>query len=135
MIKSFTPQPYDGLTALPDYVCDTRFYTLVGQVPGGYTVTLARLTVGDSKSAGNQLTHVLFESYSDHGEPRKAVRTRMGGVDQEYVAVKNAMSAAGVEFHPALPCSCETVLRSLGEWHMAQNPELLSVDVMSQTCH
>ena len=34
MIKNFTPQPYDGLTALPDYVTSPRFYTLVGYAPG-----------------------------------------------------------------------------------------------------
>ena len=34
MIKSFTPQPYDGLSALPDYVTSPRFYTLVGYAPG-----------------------------------------------------------------------------------------------------
>ena len=99
MIKNFTPQPYDGLTALPDYVTSPRFYTLVGYAPGDYTVTLARMTVG------------------------------------EYIAAKNAMSTTGVEFHPALPCSCEAMLRSLGDWFMAHNPELSSVEVMSQTCH
>ena len=135
MIKNFVPQPYDGLDPLPDYVCNTRFYTLVGQAPGGYVVTLARLTVGDSKSAGNPLTHVLFESFDDHGAAMKTARTRTGGVDQEDIAVKNAMSSAGVEFHPSLPCSSEAVLQALGEWSMAQNPALSSVEVVSQRCH
>ena len=135
MIKNFTPQPYDGLTALPDYVTSPRFYTLVGYAPGDYTVTLARMTVGDSKSAGNPLAHVLFESFDDHGVAMKTARTRAGGLDREYIAARNAMSTTGVEFHPALPCSCEAMLRSLGDWFMAQNPELLSVEVMSQTCH
>ena len=135
MIKSFTPQPYDGLSALPDYVTSPRFYTLVGYAPGDYTVTLARMTVGDSKSAGNPLAHVLFESFDDHGVTMKTARTRAGGLDREYIAAKNAMSTAGVEFHPALPCSCEMMLRTLGEWFMAHNPELSSVEVVSQTCH
>ncbi len=135
MIKNFTPLPHDGLTALPDYVTAPRFYTLLGNTPGGYVVTLARMTVGDSKSAGNPLAHVLFESFDDHGNAMKTARTRAGGLDHEYIAAKNAMSLTGVEFHPALPCSCEVMLRALGEWFMAQNPELVSVEVMSQTCH
>ena len=135
MIKSFTPQPYDGLSPLPDYVTDTRFYTLTGSTPGGYTVTLARMTVGDSKSAGKPLAHVLFESFDDHGAAMKTARTRAGGLDCEFIAAKNAMSDTGVEFHPALPCSCEVMLQALGEWYMAQNPELSSVEVVSQTCH
>ncbi len=138
MIKDFVPQPYDGLTVLPDYVTDTRFYTLTGSVPGDYTVTLARLTVGDSKSAGNLLTHVLFESFDDHGHIMKAVRVRIGGMDsldREFTAAKCAMGTAGVRFNPTIPCSCEALLQALGEWYAAQNPELSSMNVMSQTCH
>ena len=135
MIKNFTPQPYDGLSALPDYVTSPRFYTLVGYAPGDYTVTLARMTVGDSKSAGNPLAHVLFESFDDHGAVMKTARTRAGGLDREFIAAKNAMSLVGVEFHPSLPCSCEAMLQALGDWFAAKNPELLSVRVMSQTCH
>lgn len=135
MIKNFVPQPYDGLTPLPDYVTDTRFYTLVGSAPDGYAVTLARMTVGDSKSAGKPLVHVLFESFDDHGAAMKTARTRADGLDREFIAAKNAMSSAGVEFHPAVPCSCEVMLQALGEWYMARNPELSQVAVMSQTCH
>ena len=135
MIKNFTPQPYDGLTALPDYVTAPRFYTLTGRLPEGYVVTLARMTVGDSKSPGNPLVHVLFESFDDHGIAMKTARTRAGGLDREYIAAKNAMSLAGVEFHPSLPCSCEAMLQALGDWYVVQNPELLSVEVMSQRCH
>ena len=40
----------------------------------------------------------------------KTARTRAGGLDREYIAAKNAMSTTGVEFHPALPCSCEAML-------------------------
>jgi len=141
MIKEFTPLPYEGINPLPDYVTGTRFYTLTGTVPGGYVVTLARMAVGDSKSAGNPLTHVLFESFDDHGVPMKTARTRVGGVDgvsgtdREFIAVKSAMGMTGVVFHPALPCPCEEVLQALGEWYTAQNPEISSVAVMSQTCH
>lgn len=135
MIKNFNPQPYEGLDPLPDYVTGIARYTLEAVVPGGYRVVLARLAVGESKSGGNTLTHVLFESYTDHGDRRKATRTRTGGYDREFIAVKNAMSEAGIEFHPSLPCSCEVVLQALGEWYTAENPELSFAEVVSQTCH
>lgn len=35
MIKNYAPQPYDGTTALPQYVTDVSTYTLIGEVPGG----------------------------------------------------------------------------------------------------
>lgn len=59
MIKNYAPQPYDGTTALPQYVTDVSTYTLIGEVPGGYKITLAELSVGSSVSAGNPLTHAL----------------------------------------------------------------------------
>ena len=61
MIKNFTPMPYEGINPLPDYVTGIRTYELVGTVPGGYVVTLGKLTVGESMSAGNPLTHAIFE--------------------------------------------------------------------------
>ena len=135
MIKDFTPMPYEGINPLPDYVTNVRAYTLVGTVPGGYHVTLAKLTVGESKSAGNPLAHALFESFSDHGEQMKAARTRVSGFDREFIAVKNAMAETGVEFFPTLPSPSEEVLRSLGDWFMVSNPEITEVSVVSQTCH
>lgn len=135
MIKDFKPLPYKGLTALPDYTTGARFYTLIGHIAGGYVVTLARLTVGDSKSAGNPLAHALFESFDDHGRIAQAARTRAAGADREFMAVKNAMNIAGVSFNPSLPSTCEVILQSLGEWHMAHNSDLASVEVVSQTCH
>ena len=110
MIKNFTPQPYDGLTALPDYVTSPRFYTLVGYAPGDYTVTLARMTVGDSKSAGNPLAHVLFESFDDHGVAMKTARTRAGGLDREYIIRRSPA--------PARRCFG---LWATGLWHIILN--------------
>lgn len=135
MIKSYAPQPYDGLNALPSYVANIRAYTLIGSVPGNYQITLAKLTVGDSMSAGNPLAHALYESYTDHGERAKAARTRASGVDREFAAVKSAMRETGVDFHPALPNSCETILYSLGEWFKVQNPEIEEISLVSQSCH
>ncbi len=132
MIKNFVPQPYDGLNPLPSYVGNVRAYTLVATAAGDYNVTLAKLTVGDSVSAGNPLSHALYESFTDHGKQAKATRTRASGCDREFAAVKNAMIMAGVEFYPALPSSCEDILNSLGEWFVTQNPELSGASVVSQ---
>ena len=135
MIKNFTPQPYEGGNPLPDYVGNRSEYVLIGDVPVGYKITLAKLTVGDSVSAGNPLAHALFESYTDHGERAKVARTRVSGFDREFMAVRSAMSETGVEFHPTVSCPSETILEALGEWFMASNPEIVGVSVVSQTCH
>lgn len=135
MIKNFTPQPYDGPNPLPDYVTDIRTFELVGTVPGGYIVTLGKLTVGESMSAGNPLTHVIFESFSDHGVRQKVARTRVSGCDREFVAVKSAMMKTGVEFYPSLPNSPEDIMRALGDWFGVINEEITEVSVVSQTSH
>lgn len=135
MIKNFEPQPYDGLNPLPSYVTNVSSFTLTGSIPGGYEITLAKLTVGESVSAGNPLSHALFESFDDHGRRMKATRTRVSGFDREFVAVKSAMSGCGFAFHPALPGACETILYALGEFFQAQNPEIAEVAIVSQSCH
>ena len=135
MIKNFEPQPYDGLNPLPSYVTNVSSFTLTGSVPGGYEITLAKLTVGESVSAGNPLSHALFESFDDHGRRMKATRTRVSGFDREFVAVKSAMSGCGFAFHPALPGACEPQHYALGEFFQAQNPEIAEVAVVSQRCH
>ena len=43
MIKNFDPKPFEGGNPLPDYVSNVNRYELVGVVPGGYHVTLAKL--------------------------------------------------------------------------------------------
>ena len=135
MIKNFTPMPYEGINPLPDYVTGIRTYELVGTVPGGYVVTLGKLTVGESMSAGNPLTHAIFESFSDHGIRQKAARTRVSGCDREFVAVKNAMMETGVEFFPSLPSPPEDIMQALGDWFGGSNEDLTQVYVVSQTCH
>ena len=135
MIKDFKPQPFGGPNPLPDYVFDTRTLTLVGTVPGGYKITLGRLTIGETKSGGNLLTHALFESFSDHGERLRVARTRVSGYDREFIAARNAMIETGIDFFPTLPCSCEAILESLGDWFVVQNPEITQPVVVSQTCH
>lgn len=135
MIKNFIPQPFEGGNPLPNYVSNVSEYTLVGTVPGGYKVVLARLTVGESLSAGNPLAHALFESFTDHGDRAKVSRTRVSGYDREFIAVHSAMSEAGVEFHPTVSCSNTAILQALGDWFMANNPEITGVSVVSQSCH
>lgn len=135
MIKNFIPKPYEGTNPIPEYAKNVRRYALRATLSTGYDITLGELTVGSSVSAGNPLAHALFESYSDHGKQSKAVRTRASGCDAEFAAVKNAMIATGVEFHPSLACPCETILESLGEWFKVQNSEIAEVSVVSQTCH
>ena len=135
MIKNFTPMPYEGINPLPDYVTGIRTYELVGTVPGGYVVTLGKLTVGESMSAGNPLTHAIFERLSDQGIRQKAARTRVSGCDREFVAIKNAMMETGVEFFPSLPSPPEDIMRTLGDWFGVTNEEITEVSVVSQTCH
>ena len=81
MIKNFTPMPFEGINPLPDYVTNVRAFTLVGTAPGGYRVTLAKLTVGESKSAGNPLGHALFESCEN---PRKRLRPGVCGGQERH---------------------------------------------------
>lgn len=135
MIKNFTPKIYDGINQLPVYVGKVKQHTLIGFVPGGYVITLAKLTAGESISAGTRLSHALFESFTDHGERKKSARTRVSGFDSDFIAVKNAMIETGVEFEPITSCPVEDILRSLGEWFMSKNPEIESFSLMSQTCH
>lgn len=136
MIKDFIPQEFTGPNPLPTYATTNMMeYTLLGRVQGGYVITLARLTVGDSVSAGNPLTHALFESFTDHGKRCAVARTRVSGFDREFAAVKNAMFAAGVEFTAAPPCSSEEILTAFGAWFKKRNPEIEDCFVVSQTCH
>lgn len=136
MIKNFNPLPYDGDNPLPTYVANVNNYKLLAKAPGGYTITLAKLSVGDSLSAGNPLAHALFESCTDHGERAKVVRARASGYNRNCIAMMNAMIGAGVEFKSAMIVSCETAMNALGEWFLKSNPELTDYSlVVSQSCH
>jgi len=135
MIKNFEPKPFDGSNPLPNYVGNIKKCELIATVPGGYKIMLAKLTTGDSMSAGTPLAHAMFESFTDHGERAKVTRTRVSGYDRNFIAVRSAMNEAGVEFNPSLSCAGETILHALGEWFKANNPEILGVSVVSQMCH
>lgn len=135
MIKNYIPQRFDGFNPLPNYASNVREYSLLAKVTGGYTITLAKITVGDSKSGDNKLSHAIFESFTDHGERRRMMRTRASGCDSEFVAVKSAMTMVGVEFCPCPACPSEDILRALGDWFKSVNPEISEYTLVSQSCH
>ena len=86
-------------------------------------------------SAGNQLCHVLFESFSDHGERRAVARTRVSGYERVFSAVMKAMLEVGVEFESVTPCHSEMMLTALGAWIQARNPDIEKYELVSQSCH
>ena len=135
MIKNYNPRPFEQPNPLPTYAVISGDYTLTATVKGGYVITLAKLTIGESVSADKPLTHALFQSFSDHGEQMFVARTRVSGYERAFAAVKNAMMEAGVEFEPVAPCHPETLLTALGAWIQAGNPDIERYDLVSQSCH
>ena len=131
MIKNYNPPPFEQLNPLPAYVDVTDRCDLIAKTKTGYTITLAKLTVGNSVSAGNTLTHALFESFSDHGERMAVARTRVSGYERVFNAVMNAMIEAGVEFESIAPCHFEIMLTALGAWIQVRNPEIEKYELMS----
>ena len=135
MIKNYNPRPFEQSNPLPSYVAVTEQYELLVQTKTGYVIMLAKLTIGKSTSAGNALAHVLFESFSDHGERMAVARTRVSGNGRVFSAVMNAMIEAGVEFESVTPCHFEIMLTALGAWIQLKNPDIEHYEVVSQRCH
>ena len=135
MIKDYNPRPFEQSNPLPSYVTVADRYELFAKTKTGYTIMIARLTIGESISAGKPLTHVLFESFSDHGERMTVARTRMSGSERVFIAVVNAMIEAGVEFESVTPCHSETLLTALGAWIQARNPDIEFYKLVSLNCH
>ena len=135
MIKNYNPRPFEGFSTLPTYITVTEQYELLAKTKTGYVIRLAKLTVGKSVSAGNQLCHVLFESFSDHGERRVIAKTRMSGCNREFNAVMNAMLEVGVDFESVTPRHSEMMLTALGAWLQLRNPDIERYEVVSQSCH
>ena len=135
MIKNYNPCPFEHFNALPNYVIVTEQYELLAKTKTGYVIKLAKLTVGKSMSAGNLLIHVLFESFSDHGERRTVARTRVSGYERVFNAVVNAMMEIGVEFESIAPCHSEVMLTALGLWIQLRNPDIEKYEVVSQNSH
>ena len=135
MIKNVKLKPFDKPNYLPTYVGDVKTYTLIATVPGDYEITPAKLTVGASVSAGNPLSHALFESYSDHGQKMIEAKSRVSGYEREFMAVKSAMLEAGIDFELIAPCHFSDMLNALGAYYQAGNPEIQDYAVVSQSCH
>ena len=113
MIKSYNPRHFEQFDPLPTYVAITEQYELLAKTKTGYTLQLAKLTIGKSISAGNQLCHVLFASLSDHGKRRAVVRTRVSGHERVFSAIMNAMLEVDVEFKSVTPCHSDMMLTAL----------------------
>lgn len=62
-------------------------------------------------------------------------RTRTGGYEREFNAVKQVMMEAGVEFESIVPCHPDELLNALGARYKADNPDIEDYAVVSQTCH
>ena len=133
MIKNYNPRPFEQFISLPTYVAISGQYELLAMTKTGYTIRLAKLTIDQSVSAGNLLSHVLFESFSDHGERRAIARTRVSGNERVFIAVMNAMLEVGVEFESVTPCHSEMMLTALGAWIQARNPDIKNYDIVSQS--
>lgn len=137
MIKNVDLKPFTKSQLFPTYVYKNgvNIYTLSATVAGGYEITLAKMTLGDSVSGGFPLSHVLFESYTSQGQKRIETKTRVGGYEREFNAAKQAMFKAGIEFESIAPCHFEELLEGLGAWYKADNPDIQDYAVVSQTCH
>ena len=135
MIKNYNPRSFEQLNSLPPYMVITEQYELLAKTKTGYIITLAKLTVGQSKSAGNPLNHVLFESFSDHGERMAVARTRIIGHGHVFSAVMNAMMEIGVEFESVALCHSETMLTAIEAWIQVKNPDIEQYKIMSLNCH
>ena len=137
MIKNICLKPFKKSQLFPAYVykSDIKTYTLNATIAGGYEIMLGKIIVGDSSSGGQSLSHALFESYTKRGQKMIETKTRVGGYEREFNSVKQAMMEAGVEFEPIAPCHPEQLLSALGARYKADNPDILSYAVVSQTCH
>lgn len=126
MIKNVDLKPFKKFQLFPAYVYKNgiEIYTLNATVSGGYEITLAQIIVGNSLSGGAPLCHVLFEGYAKNGQKMIETKTRVGGYEREFNAVKQAMIKAGVEFEPIAPCHLEELLEGLGAWYKAANPDI-----------
>ena len=135
MIKSIDLKPFTKTNPLPTYARwqGLDVYTLKATVKNGYEITLANLTIGKSMSAQNPLSHVLFESYSDHGKKMSEVRKRAGGYEREFMAIASAMTEAGIEFDTLKPsCPVEDLINEIGSWYKASNHDIQEIEITLQ---
>ena len=136
MIKNVNLKPFDKPNRLPTYVYGNGVtkYTLIATVPGDYKITLAKLTIGSSMSGTTELSHAMFESYSNHGEKMSEAKVRVSGCERDFMAVKNVMSKVGIECESIAPCHFSVLLSALGANYKAVNPEISEYTAVSQKC-
>lgn len=135
MIKSVDLKPFTKTNPLPTYARwqGLEIYTLKATVNGGYEITLANLTIGRSMSAKNPLSHVLYESYDDHGKKMSEVKIRAGGDEREFMAVAGAMAGAGIIFDTIESSRpVEDLMTEIGNWYKNSNPDIQEIEVTLQ---
>ena len=134
-------KPYVEKCDLPGYAYKNGVeeHILIATIPNDYCIVLGKICISNTKSSnGATLTHVRFESFDEHG--RKMIETRMCVVglmelERNFIAVENAMIKAGIEFNSVPPCHFLDLLKGLGAFYHAANPDIQSYAVMSQIRH
>lgn len=137
MIKNVCLKKFHQSCSFPAYVykCGIDKYTLIATVMGKYQIILARLFIGKSNSGDTVLTHAIFESYDEYGKKMVETQFRTNGLESEFMAVKNVMWKAGIKFFEVAPCHFSELLKGLGAYYQAVNPDIDDYTVMSQICH
>lgn len=135
MIKSFSIKPYTKDSPLPAYVKLKKFYEILATAPGGYRITLAKIYIGESCSAGTPLSHAKFESYTKYGEKARVTRTRASGYNREIVALQNAIIQAGAEIENVTINNSNEIITYIAQWYSDTCPELTNINIVSQMCH
>lgn len=131
MIKSLNLKPYVEKCDLPGYAYNNGVeeHILVANIPNDYCIVLGKLYIGDTTSSnGVILTHVRFKSFDEHGHKMIETKMRVAGLRElegKFIAVENAMINAGVEFNSMPPCHFLDLLKGLGAFYQAANPDIL----------
>ncbi len=133
MTINFIARKFDGNSSIPSYVTNKECYAIIGKTETGYDISLGRLTLGESASAGKTLYHALYESYDDHGHRMSMVRGRSSGPMGKTNAALSAMAGTGVTLADVTVTNFLEVLNQLGEWFLKHNSELKSYDIVSQS--
>ena len=137
MIMKVNLKPFKDSCELPAYVYQNGVdrHTLIATIMGKYKITLARLLIGKSNSNDTVLTHAMFESYTEYGEKMAETKFRISGLESEFMAVKNIMWIAGIEFSEMPSCHFLELLNALGAYYQAVNPEIEDYGIVSQICY
>lgn len=135
MIKDIKLKPFTNTEKLPTYARwkGLDIYTLKAIITDGYEITIGVLTVGKSSSNGKMLNQVSYESYNDHGRKMYEARARNQEEEGVIIAATSAMIATGVLFNDIkITASVEDILRAVGGWYMAHNPDIVTTTITKQ---